>query len=135
VNYTSSWGALDNDNSLQFDNGWCENLPTPGNVNNCPGEIQNGTQESPQNNETEENVTIEETNISETVPQSSITGNIVQEEDTNTIVLDTQNIKSEDNTTKLDKSDYALYGLIGLGILVALLFLVRKSRPNKNEFR
>ena len=50
------------------------------------------------------------------------------------IILNTKDIKSENNKSKLDKNDYTLYGLIGFSVLLALLFLFRKKKY-QNEFR
>lgn len=59
---------------------------------------------------------------------------------TNTIALNKENtkdIKSEDNYKKLDKNDYAKYGIIGFCILLLILFLFKSKLPKKeykNEF-
>lgn len=50
-----------------------------------------------------------------------------------TINLNPKNINSDNNDSKLTKSDYALYGLIAFSIFIILLFLLRKNKY-KNEF-
>jgi competence ComEA-like helix-hairpin-helix protein len=56
-----------------------------------------------------------------------------------TIVLtsfDTKDIKSEKNKEKLDKNNYAIYGLIGFFILLLFLFIIKNYKlVKKNEFR
>ncbi|MEX0932520.1 MAG: helix-hairpin-helix domain-containing protein [Candidatus Pacearchaeota archaeon] len=48
------------------------------------------------------------------------------------ILLNPKDIKTEDNV-KLDKNDYAFYGLVGFCIFIAFLFFMRKDKF-KNEF-
>ena len=59
---------------------------------------------------------------------NSLTGNVVS---------DTKDIKSENNYKKLDKNDYAKYGIIGFCILLLSLFLFKiklHKKEYKNEF-
>jgi len=95
----------------------------------------------------QENTTQEETNDTsiqeKTIPQNQTTlqtnheENIstpFSEEEPSTIVLNAQNIKTQETTKKLRKNDYAKYGLIGFFILIAILFLIKKKKY-KNEFK
>ena len=50
-----------------------------------------------------------------------------------TINLNPQAIKSEENSEVSGKRNYAVYGLIAFGVLLGLLFLIKKKRY-KNEF-
>ena len=52
----------------------------------------------------------------------------------NNTVLETINLNTKENTKKLDKSDYALYGLGIFSLIIIILFLLRKNKF-KNEFR
>ncbi|MGY4884112.1 MAG: ComEA family DNA-binding protein [Nanobdellota archaeon] len=50
--------------------------------------------------------------------------------------LDRKDIKSEKNKENLDKNNYAVYGLIGFGILLLFLFIIKNyKRVRKNEFK
>lgn len=84
-------------------------------------------------------------NINTTKKEDSSTsfGNSLQsksKQTTNAIVLNKENtkdIKSEDNYKKLDKNDYAKYGIIGFCVLLLILFLFKTKihkREYKNEF-
>jgi len=44
-------------------------------------------------------------------------------------------IKSEDDNENLSKSNYAIYGLVFFCVLLVVLFILRKNKYNKNEFR
>ncbi|MDP3992576.1 MAG: helix-hairpin-helix domain-containing protein [Nanoarchaeota archaeon] len=52
------------------------------------------------------------------------------------INLNPKAIKSEENSQFSGKGDYAFYGLIGFGVLLGLLFLIKKlvRKKYKNEF-
>ena len=52
-----------------------------------------------------------------------------------TINLNPQVIKSEDDNENLSKSNYAIYGLVFFCVLLVVLFILRKNKYNKNEFR
>ena len=52
-----------------------------------------------------------------------------------TINLNPQVIKSEDDNENLSKSNYAVYGLVFFCVLLVVLFILRKNKYNKNEFR
>lgn len=50
--------------------------------------------------------------------------------------LDTKDIKSEKNKEKLDKNNYAIYGLTGFGVLLLFLFIIKnRGLIKKNEFK
>ncbi|MEN7981923.1 MAG: helix-hairpin-helix domain-containing protein [Nanoarchaeota archaeon] len=51
------------------------------------------------------------------------------------IDLSPQNIKSEDYNENKSKSDYAKYGLGLFCVLLFGLFMIKKYKPRKNEFR
>jgi competence ComEA-like helix-hairpin-helix protein len=51
-----------------------------------------------------------------------------------TLSANTQNIKSE-NSKQLDKSKLPIYGLVTFCLLLVTLFMLKKSRYKKNEFR
>lgn len=51
------------------------------------------------------------------------------------IALTPQIIKNKNDTEKLSKSTYAIFGLIGFCVLLGILFLFEKNKYKKNEFR
>ena len=51
------------------------------------------------------------------------------------IKLNAKTIKSEDDKEKLNKNNYAKYGFVFFCILLGFLFMLRKKRVNKNEFK
>lgn len=52
-----------------------------------------------------------------------------------TINLNPKVIKTEDDNENLSKSNYAIYGLVFFCVLLVVLFILRKNKYNKNEFR
>jgi hypothetical protein len=52
----------------------------------------------------------------------------------NNQILKTINLNTEKNNQRLNKSDYALYGLIVFAAFIIILLLLRKNK-NKNEFK
>lgn len=52
-----------------------------------------------------------------------------------TINLNPKVIKTEDDNENLSKSNYAIYGLVFFCALLVVLFILRKNKYNKNEFR
>ena len=52
-----------------------------------------------------------------------------------TIILSPKDIKTEENNKILSKDNYAIYGFITFCILLLFLFMIKKYRYNKNEFR
>ncbi len=57
------------------------------------------------------------------------------EKELDVINLNPKVIKSGDDMENLNKNNYAIYGLVGFCVLLGVLFLLRKSRYKKNEFR
>lgn len=51
------------------------------------------------------------------------------------IKLNAKSIKSENNKENSEKSNYAMYGFVIFCVLLGLLFIFRRNRFNKNEFR
>jgi len=50
--------------------------------------------------------------------------------------LDTKDIKSEKNKEKLEKNNYIIYGLVGFGIIILFLSIIKNHKLlRKNEFR
>jgi len=92
--------------------------------------------------------------IEETIPEveeivqgiTTITGNVIEEveeiveepEETNIIVItNTKDIKTEEifeEPTKESKNNFAKYGLVSFGIVIALLLLLKRKKYT-NEFR
>lgn len=143
MSYDPSMGALDNDNSLQFDGYWCEELPTPGALNNCPANTQESNSYQENNGTIGTNNNSNQNNSLDSIINNSenITSNYQKILDkgekipTATIVLDNaKDIKTEENKNKIDKNDYIIYGLILFGLLMTLLFLLKKKKF-ENEFR
>lgn len=88
------------------------------------------------------NETIDETNsniimLNNEVAPNENNGIIVLNNKEENINSETKDIKSENISKKLDKNDYAKYGIMGFCILLALLFLFKIKIPKKkykNEF-
>ena len=51
------------------------------------------------------------------------------------ISLNPKVIKSENDNENLSKSNYAIYGLVFFCVLLIVLFILRKKKYHKNEFR
>ncbi len=51
------------------------------------------------------------------------------------ISLNPKVIKSEDDNENLSKNNYAVYGLVFFCVLLIVLFILRKKKYHKNEFR
>lgn len=51
------------------------------------------------------------------------------------ITLNPKVIKSENGKEDLNKNNYAIYGFVLFSVLLGVLFILRKNRYNKNEFR
>lgn len=88
-------------------------------------------------NEEEEEIKIEaETSKKETEPLVTLSTNIQSKPKKPELIrlLSPQNIKSEEDKEKQDKSQYIKYGFVIFCVLLGILFLLKKKRP-KNEFR
>lgn len=150
--------ANNNDKSLQKCSSWIEGEPNPGKENSCQTQntqtqiqtnqtIQNNNENLQINNQTQNNsnnATI--SNTSNPASETNQQENIAKEENSEAIMLnsnaDSKDIKSEDNTEKLDKikldkNDYARYILTAFVFLLAVLFLLKKifKRKYQNEFK
>ena len=51
-----------------------------------------------------------------------------------TIKLNTQNIKTQENTQKQGNTGYIKYGFVGICFLVGVLLLLKKNKLNRTEF-
>ena len=83
--------------------------------------------------EKEENKKDETLNEVETI-DNKIKEKVIEQTTPKIIILNSKDIKSEENKENLRKSDYATYGFIGFCILLIALFIYRR-KFNKNEFR
>ena len=130
VTYSSDWGAQDNDNSLQFDETWCEALPTPGNKNNC--DVEEISEEITESSEIEssEEISEETENTEKKLTILAVEENI----ELSPIKLNPKDIKTEENKEELRIDDYAMYGFVFFCILLTFLFILKKNKFNKNEF-
>lgn len=99
--------------------------------NDQNGESQN--ESGQQNSPIEDAPLVEEETNYEPASQPQVEENLIQEE-LETIILDSKNIKSEESKIKIDKDNYAKYGLILFGVLIILLSLL-KNKKYKNEFK
>lgn len=91
-------------------------------------------EEEPQEEIKEENVIIEKNNKSEIIESLSEETKITGEE-TKTIVLNPKDIKSEIDKEQLKENKLAIYGLIVFSALLVILFVFKKRKKEKNEFK
>lgn len=68
---------------------------------------------------------LEEEKVEDEIKENTITSEIIK--------LTPKDIKTENSNN--DKSDYAIYGLIGFCVVLCFLFAFRRLRKDKNEFR
>lgn len=153
VTYSNDFANGDGKSLQLCGSSWIEADPTPGSVNSCPasgGQQSNNettgtsSQTSSSKNSQKETTQTNSSNADSSIEsnfQTTSNGNIIKEEP-EIIILntnpDTKDIKSEETTKKLDKSDYTKYGLIGFGLLLVLLFLLKGKigrKEYKNEFK
>jgi len=116
-----------NDMTWQLCDSWEFKLSTKGGKNSCEEVPEEPTEEKEANDELpeiEEYQGIEEPVSKETTPI-----------ELQTINLNPKVIKSEDDNENLSKSNYAIYGLVFFCVLLVVLFILRKNKYNKNEFR
>ncbi len=125
-----------NDMTWQLCDSWEFKLSTKGEENSCeeipeePAEEEEEQEQEEEEEADEERQEIEEyQEIGE--PVSRETGPI----ELQTINLNPKVIKSEDDNENLSKSNYAVYGLVFFCALLVVLFILRKNKHNKNEFR
>ncbi|MFH1503678.1 MAG: helix-hairpin-helix domain-containing protein [Candidatus Diapherotrites archaeon] len=86
-----------------------------------------------ENIQEQEDIQEEEPQVEETEPIIKETQKITVEE-VKTINLNTKDIKSE-NSKELNKGKLAIYGIITFCLLLITLFMLKKEKYKKNEFR
>ncbi|MCK5624720.1 hypothetical protein KAI04_02670 [Candidatus Pacearchaeota archaeon] len=116
--------SYNNDKTWQLCNSWKFLEATKGEKNRCE------TEES-EEKITDEQVEDVEENIKEYVEKEKEEFNIPLTPEV--ISLTPKDIKSEENTESLDKTDYARYGFIGFCILIGVLLILKNKRKYKNE--
>ncbi len=120
-----------NDMTWQLCDSWEFKLSTKEEENSCEEEEEDETEEP----EEEEEVNEEHQEITEIQeikePLSRETGPIELQE----INLNPKIIKSEDDNENLSKNHYSIYGLVFFSVLLVVLFILRKNKYNKNEFK
>jgi len=119
--------SKNNDMTWQLCESWEFKDSTKGENNGCSQELEENKE--PETNKTEIN---EEKKVS--VP-SDLQNSSKKETELKTIDLNPKVIKSEENSQVSGKR-YAIYGLFAFGVLLGLLFLIKKftRKRNKNEF-
>ena len=104
----------------------------------CVGE-EEGTSEEPseeeQVQEEEEEVNEERQEIEEYQEIDEPVSRETTPIELQTINLNPKVIKSEDDNENLGKNNYAVYGLVFFCVLLVVLFILRKNKYRKNEFR
>jgi competence ComEA-like helix-hairpin-helix protein len=105
----------------------------------CVKDEEESSQEESQKQEAEESKDAEETVTEEEIQNELIENSEketqkITEEKIELITLNAKSIKSE-NSKQLDKSKLPIYGSITFCLLLVFLFMLRKDRNNKNEFR
>ena len=130
--------SKNNDMTWQLCDSWEFKLSTKGEENSCdevPEEPVEETEEEEQEQEEEENVVEERSEIEEYQEIEEPVSRETEPIELQTINLNPQVIKSEDDNENLSKSNYAIYGLVFFCVLLVVLFILRKNKYNKNEFR
>jgi hypothetical protein len=107
----------------QYCDEWVFSEETKNKENNCVNEIKKEIIDEEPNRNTEENNSNSQN--TETKTKDPITFQAIN--------LNPKAIKSTSDNKGLSK-DYAIYGIIGFGILITLLFILKKQRYKKNEF-
>lgn len=78
----------------------------------------------------------EKKGLSENPEEGKITQEITEEkEETDTIILNPKSIKTESNKKELSKDKFAMYGLIIFCVLLFFLFVLKKRKNEKSEFK
>lgn len=102
----------------------------------CIGEIQNDTQKNISQTAVFENISVQKTNPTDNqIVINSINENATKKQEIinlTPIILDTKNIKTENNSEIL-KRNLSFYGLIAISAIAGALILI-KGRKRKNEF-
>lgn len=83
----------------------------------------------------EDKETTKEENIIEELQVEKLPSRETEPIELQTINLNPKVIKSEDDNENLSESNYAIYGLVFFCVLLVVLFILRKNKYNKNEFR
>ncbi len=86
------------------------------------------------NNETIEKVD-DKTNYTKNYEENNEIENIKQDIKLEVIKLNTKDIKTEDVKENLDTNNYARYGFVAFCILLGFLFIIKRNKEKKNEFR
>jgi hypothetical protein len=92
-------------------------------------------EEEQEQEEEEENVVEEYQEIEEEQEIKEPVSRETEPIELQTINLNPKVIKTEDDNENLSKNDYAIYGLVFFCVLLVVLFILRKNKYNKNEFR
>jgi len=92
-------------------------------------------EEEQEQEEEEENVVEEYQEIEEEQEMEELSSRETEPIELQTINLNPKVIKTEDDNENLSKSNYAIYGLVFFCVLLVVLFILRKNKYNKNEFR
>jgi len=129
--------SKNNDETWQTcDNSWEFKLFTKELKNECD------TEEEPEEDDSQENVADESEderqdndNEDEGPEEIKTTLEVEEEKPVQIIQLNPKDIKSGGDTFNLDKSDFAIYGFVIFCILILLLFILKKNKYKKNEFR
>ncbi|HPD81621.1 MAG TPA: helix-hairpin-helix domain-containing protein [Candidatus Pacearchaeota archaeon] len=103
----------------------------------CVGkEDEEESEEDIEEQEKEESIETEKEDIEELINVSAekFTKTTKEEIKPITLMSNAQNIKSED-IKQLDKSKLSIYGIITFCLLLITLFMVKKDKYKKNEFR
>lgn len=100
-------------------------------------ETEEPVEEAEEDKETtkEENVVEEYQEIEEEQEMEELSSRETEPIELQTINLNPKVIKTEDDNENLSKSNYAIYGLVFFCVLLVVLFILRKNKYNKNEFR
>lgn len=100
-------------------------------------ETEEPVEEAEEDKETtkEENVVEEHQEIEERPEIEEISSRETEPIELQTINLNPKVIKSEDDNENLSEGNYAIYGLVFFCVLLVVLFILRKNKYNKNEFR
>jgi len=116
------YDAQNNAKTSQYCSGeWIFEENTKGEENLCENE--------------EENKEEIEKEQQENIEEIEITGAGIKNTEISTIELNPKNIKTEDGSEILDKNKYSKYGIGIFCVLICFLFILKKRKIKKNEFR
>ena len=120
-----------NDMTWQLCDSWEFKLSTKGEENSC----EEAPEEPAEEQEEEEEVNEERQEIEEYQEIDEPVSRETTPIELQTINLNPKVIKSEDDNENLGKNNYAVYGLVFFCVLLVVLFILRKNKYRKNEFR